>query len=149
MPPLPILSSNFSRQREASGKTLARFGGYSQRDESIASFSNLGVLVDSFFRSARHASENLNFRDAVHHYQALCCQAVRAVLAGTANTGLQGERNGATCFVEAAEVAARSIVDRFIKQGAPEQVSLRAIYTRDGAGSRLPLWGETLPTRLL
>eukprot|EP00752_Nemacystus_decipiens_P016321 g14596.t1 len=126
----------------------------------------------------RHASENLNFREAVAHYQALCydnmkkrtpsaharagarvvsANASPAVSSSTAPvdggplTDGEGDRQGAaqgsgggassaatscassssSCFkvdegAAAAAAAARDIVNRFVKEGAPEQVNLSA-----------------------
>eukprot|EP00903_Cladosiphon_okamuranus_P005597 g5569.t1 len=141
---------------------------------------------------SRHASENLNFREAVVHYQSLCYENIKKLKpmlsAGTgarvasANTPLarsrspagvvdggladdgQGDRRGAAtesggrastgatscassssssftvdvaaaAAAAAATASARGIVNRFVKEGAPEQVNLSA-STRETIISR-------------
>lgn len=124
-------------------------------------------------RSARHASENLNFREAVVRYQGLCHENrkklrptpsaganARAVNTSTrpalssstapVDDGLRNDSEGGrrgtalecgggagsavgSCaswsssaeadVAAAAAVAARDIVNRFVKEGAPEQVT--------------------------
>lgn len=134
------------------------------------------VLLPSLLsaRSTRHASENLNFREAVARYQGLCyentkklkptpsagARASARVVSANASPALspgdgglrndsEGDRRGtaaasgdgggattsvASCAsysssstsskvdVAAAAAAARDIVNRFVKEGAPEQV---------------------------
>lgn len=125
-------------------------------------------------RSTRHASENLNFREAVVIYQGLCYESMKklkpmasagadadarvvsasappslssskAPIDGGVQNDSEGGRRGTaqesgggattavapcgsspsscTAAVAAAAAAARDIVNRFVKEGAPEQVN--------------------------
>ena len=78
-------------------------------------------------RSKQHAIENLNFWEAIHGYQALCCLQ---------NTVLLGEKDDQELTATtAATDAARDIINRFVKEGAPEQVRTRCgivLYSERG-----------------
>lgn len=75
-------------------------------------------------RSSCHAIENLNFREAVDSYRALCCHEPSAgANSDEGNHEGGGDVRSSGAAPAAAVDAAHVIVERFVRDGGPEQVS--------------------------